>query len=288
VSEIRQIAGRAGRYRTSQQDIEAAKDEKMPWTDTQSATDSAESNNGAASDLETLSQLDAEDPTSADSNRESKPEAELYPAPPVDMSTRAEFDNQTVGLVTTIDSADFDIVKQALETEPPPLTFATIQPPAGIVQRFASYFPPVIPFSYILLRLTELSNTSHRYKIYHKPDMIMMADLIHGIQGLSTEDRMIFINAPAAIRDRASTRSKLLKELAQCIGNQHGGELLALRHMDLEVLDQPTKGTKQRLKDLEELHKGLVLYLWLSFRFPGVFTQRPLGNYVKELVESEI
>jgi ATP-dependent RNA helicase SUPV3L1/SUV3 len=282
VSEIRQIAGRAGRYRTSRQAIEAAKEEKP-------TTNSAKASNTATPGFESIPRLDADEPTSIDESIETMQEAELYPAPSVDeLSKRAEFDSHTVGLVTTIDSADFDIVRQALETEPPALTFATIQPPAGIIQRFASYFPPATPFSYILLRLSELSDTTNRYKIYHKTDMILMADLIHGIEELSTEDRMIFINAPAGIRDRASTRAKLLKELAECIGKQRGGDLLAMKHLDLEVLDNPAAGNKARLKELEELHKGLVLYLWLSFRFPGVFTQRPLANYAKELVESGI
>ncbi|KIV99202.1 uncharacterized protein PV09_09066 [Verruconis gallopava] len=277
VSEIRQIAGRAGRYRTSQQSLKSAENENNADEVRESgrydvfktdlhlnAGESSLDDNSVGGNLDTITPLNAQ------------------------LSSRAEFDPHTVGLVTTIDHADFGVVRSALETEPPELSFATLQPPPGIVQRFASYFPPGTPLSYILLRLGELSATSHRYRIFHKPDMIMMADLIHGIEGLSMEDRMIFINAPAAIREPTSSQAKLLKELAQCIGSQRGGELLALKHMNLDVLDESTEGSKTRLKNLEELHKGLVLYLWLSFRFPGVFTQRPLANYAKELVENEI
>jgi ATP-dependent RNA helicase SUPV3L1/SUV3 len=39
---------------------------------------------------------------------------------------------------------------------------------------------------------------------------------------------------------------------------------------------------------VETLHKALVLYLWLSYRFAGVFTSRPMASYVKELVEERI
>jgi ATP-dependent RNA helicase SUPV3L1/SUV3 len=118
--------------------------------------------------------------------------------------------------------------------------------------------------------------------------MMFMADLIHGVEGLSTEDRMIFINAPASIREANAPRAKLLKELATCIGSQRSADLLTLQHLPIDILDKPTVGSKPRLKELEELHKGIVLYLWLSFRFPGSLMQRPLGNYVKEIVESEI
>jgi ATP-dependent RNA helicase SUPV3L1/SUV3 len=42
------------------------------------------------------------------------------------------------------------------------------------------------------------------------------------------------------------------------------------------------------LYSLESLHKMLVCYLWLSYRFPNVFTTRTLANYTKKLVEDQI
>ena len=335
VSEIRQIAGRAGRYRTALQNEQAAKDEQIGGASNVTGGDreagtATEEANQLNSDTE-LPRLDADPPVSVNSSDASgniiepsvldegtvAPQSQststttkassrgptehpefLDPFDPPwlvtsesqksAVSTRAPFDNHTIGLVTTIDAADFPIVRKALETEPPPLNFATIQPPVDIVQRFAAYFPPGTPFSYILLRLSELSNTTGRYRIHHKPDMVFMADLIHRVQGLSTEDRMIFINAPGSVREVNDPQAKLLIELATCIGQQRNGALLSLKHLPLDTLDAPTAGTKPRLKALEDLHKGLILYLWLSFRFPGVFSQRPLANYTKEMVEHEI
>jgi ATP-dependent RNA helicase SUPV3L1/SUV3 len=297
ISEIRQIAGRAGRYKTSHQAIEADTQEQATTrVATAAGNDETTTSDHIALDSsvepasDSTARLDANKPISVTSSGEPESASDIPTSAQAqdELTTRAAFDEHTIGLVTTIDAADFGIVASALATEPPPLTFASIQPPPGIVQRFASYFPPGTPFSYILLRLTELSDTTSRYRIYHKNDAMVMADMIHGIEGLSIEDRMIFINAPASIREKSSKQGKLLKELATCIGSQRGGDVLSLKNLALELLDSPTVGSKPRLKELEELHKGLVLYLWLSFRFPGVFTQRPLANYTKELVESEI
>jgi ATP-dependent RNA helicase SUPV3L1/SUV3 len=80
----------------------------------------------------------------------------------------------------------------------------------------------------------------------------------------------------------------LIRALATCIADQKGGALLDLPHFNLEVLDNEITGTKSELRELETLHKGLIMYMWLSFRFPGVFTTRPLANHVKELVENAI
>jgi hypothetical protein len=45
---------------------------------------------------------------------------------------------------------------------------------------------------------------------------------------------------------------------------------------------------KGYLYKLEILHKALILYIWLSYRFAGVFSSRPMAFYVKGLVEENI
>ena len=52
--------------------------------------------------------------------------------------------------------------------------------------------------------------------------------------------------------------------------------------------DQPSSGDREYLYRLEQLHKMIVCYLWLSYRFPNVFTTRTLANYTKKLVEDQI
>jgi ATP-dependent RNA helicase SUPV3L1/SUV3 len=54
------------------------------------------------------------------------------------------------------------------------------------------------------------------------------------------------------------------------------------------VLDSKPSAERKYLYSLEQLHKSLVLYLWLSYRFPNVFTTRNLANYAKKLVEDAI
>ena len=80
----------------------------------------------------------------------------------------------------------------------------------------------------------------------------------------------------------------MLKAFTKCIDQQRGGALLDLPELKLEVLDEQVSADKGYLQELESVHKALVLYLWLSYRFAGVFTSRAMARYVKELVEERI
>jgi ATP-dependent RNA helicase SUPV3L1/SUV3 len=113
-----------------------------------------------------------------------------------------------------------------------------------------------------------------------------VADAIHSVKNLTVTDRIVLCNAPVSIRDKGN--ANLIKEMATCIADQRGGSVLDIKSLDIDVLDKDVEGSRVYLKELETLHKGLVLYLWLSFRFPGIFTTRPLAQHIKEMVEVNI
>lgn len=172
------------------------------------------------------------------------------------------------------------------------LPSAGITPPSSLVQRFSSYFPPGTPFSYILVRLGEISQFNPRYHICAQRDTIEIADAIHSVKGLTIDDRIVLTSAPCPMRVPELVR--LIKELAICIDEQRGGKLLEIRNLNLELLEEDVDeqrsdfANSKYLTKLETLHKGIILYLWLSYRFPGIFMSRPLATHVKEMVESNI
>jgi ATP-dependent RNA helicase SUPV3L1/SUV3 len=175
---------------------------------------------------------------------------------------------------------------RALETPAQPLKTAGILPPDDVIYRFCNYFPPGTPFSYMLMRLHEICQSSQGFHLCRLKDQVKIADIIHGIPNLDVIERLQLASAPVAVRDK--TQQELIRAMATCIAEQKGGALLDLPCFNLEVLDKAITGTRTELRELETLHKGLVMYMWLSFRFPGVFTTRPLANHAKELVESAI
>lgn len=244
ISEVKQIAGRAGRYKTAH---EAVKDDSKA-----SITD-----------------------TAAD------PAIGLDDTP----STKAP-ETQTIGWVTTLDQIDHPYLKIGMTREPEEITTAGLFPPSLIVERFANYFPPGTPFSYIMLRLHEISEIHPRFHLCGLKDQLSIADCIHTVKNLSVQDRIMICSAPINMRDTKEQR--FLRSLAECVADGKSGDLLDLETLPLGVMDAPSSGLRPYLYSLESLHKMLVCYLWLSYRFPNVFTSRTLANYTKKLVEDQI
>lgn len=232
ISEIKQIAGRAGRYKTA----------------TDAVSDNTPQEGGEAT-----------------------------------TSVKAE---KTIGWCTTLDQVDLPALQDGMGREPDPIETAGLFPPSLIVERFANYFPPGTPFSYILLRLHEISELHPRFHLCGLKEQLAIADAIHTIKRLTIQERIMITSAPCNMRDKAE--KEFLRTLAECIAENKTANLLELPNLPLDVMDLPAKGTREYLYTLEQLHKMIVLYLWLSYRFPNIFVTRSLAVYTKKLLEDQI
>jgi len=239
VADIKQIGGRAGRYRTASQATETTTNTPQGDTATQGASPN---------------KIPSED---------------------------------SVGIVTTLEKFDFPVVRAAMESEPEPIRTAGIFPPDTVLERFSSYFPPGTPFSYIMTRLHELSLMHKRFHLCGLRDQIWVADLIEPVQGLTIGDRSVICSAPASQTD-ADLWRELMPAYARIIAEQSGGNLVDIAQLPLEVLEAEVSPSREYLRELERLHKGIVTYLWLSYRFAGLFTTRALAFHVKTMVEEKI
>ncbi|CAN9307440.1 unnamed protein product [Alternaria alternata] len=239
ISEIKQIAGRAGRYKTAHQ----------------ATTTDSEQTSIADRAVDPAIGLDDKQPDAVEAKR---PEA------------------KTVGWVTTLDHIDHANLKLGMKREPEQINSAGLFPPSS----------HRTPFSYIMLRLHEISEIHPRFHLCELKDQLAIADNIHAVKGLSIQDRIIICAAPISMRD--PHEREFLRQLAACIAEGKSGSLLDLDTLPLGTMDLPPSGDRSYLYKLEQLHKMIVCYLWLSYRFPNVFTTRSLANYTKKLVEDQI
>lgn len=199
----------------------------------------------------------------------------------------AKKDAPNMGLITTLAAHDLSIVRKAMAAELEPLKAAGIFPPNDLILKFASYFPANTPLSYIMLRLVNIASLSGDFFMCRFKEQIQIADIIQPYK-LTNMDRITFMVAPVALREPGFTQ--ILAELAQCVANQTGGELLDLKTFDIDLLNLEIAdlGSKAYLKRAECLHKALTTYLWLSYRFAGIFRSQALAFHTKALVEEKI
>lgn len=190
-----------------------------------------------------------------------------------------------VGLVTSFHKFDYTNVVRGMRSEPTPVLTAGLFPTSDVVSRFAAYFPLGTPFSYILLRIDELSLMHPRFHKCRLRDQARIADIIEPVKGLTIRDRLTFCAGPLG---RSADASKICKVFAQCVAANGGGGLLGIKELNLGILDEQSDGSPEFQVQLEDLHKSLTLYLWLGFRFPGVFHSQKMAEHVRGLLQERI
>ncbi|KAJ5160219.1 ATP-dependent RNA helicase DHX8 [Penicillium canariense] len=191
-----------------------------------------------------------------------------------------------VGLVTCIEEVDLPYIQQAMGMEPPPLRAAGLWPPDFAFQKFAAYFPRSVPFEYLIKRLMEIAQVNPLFFLCETDGQLQNAEIIDTVEGLRIQDQLTLMAAPMETKDQSSRA--VCGSFAACVAENTRGRLLDIPSLDLEILEKTVSGNKDYLHALESLHKAIILYSWLSFRFGGIFTDRTLAAHVKELVEERM
>ena len=192
-----------------------------------------------------------------------------------------------LGLVTTLEDAELPLLRKAMQSDAEPIMSAGIFPPTSILMQFAAYFPPSISFSYILLRLHEISLLHPRFHLCHLKDKVAIADVIQPVQNLTLRDRITLCVAPVN-PGKQDGMSAVVQAFAACVAENSSGALLDIPQLEIGLLDEEITLEPKYMDRLESLHKSLILYLWLSYRFAGVFINQAMAFYVKSLVEERI
>lgn len=195
-------------------------------------------------------------------------------------------DGETVGRVTSLEDIDLPYIQQAMRIEPPPLTTAGIVPPDAVFQKFAAYFPRSVPFEYLIKRIMEISQLDPMFFLADVTGQLDNAAVIDTVNGLQLQDQLTLMAAP--METRTTSSRNVACALADCVAENSDGRLLDIPHLNLEILEQPVSGTKEYMHELEGLHRSIILYSWMSFRFGGIFTDRTLAAHAKELVEERM
>ncbi|KAK2766749.1 RNA helicase [Arachnomyces sp. PD_36] len=198
----------------------------------------------------------------------------------------SDSDDSNVGFVTSLEDVDLPYISEALKAEPQPILAAGLLPPDELVHRFAAYHPPTTPFPYLLRRLHSLVEVNPRYFLCDTRQQIETAEVIDQVDNLDIADRLIFLASPAPTRDPGM--GLIVQGFARCVTEHKSGALLEIPELDMDILNQPVSAVKEYMRSLESLHRALVLYLWLSYRCGGIFTDRTLATHVKQLVEERM
>ena len=240
MSQIKQIAGRAGRYRTANQDQKGGSVETKL--------------------------IDSQDSRIS--------------------SFKGSVKQSNVGLVTCLDEKDLHDIQTAISGEADPIKVAGLQPPVEYFDAFAKVLPPGTPFEYLLQRMSDKALMHPRFFMCNTKDLRSTASHIDRVKGLSVVQSCTIAAAP--VDTKTEIGKQVIGALARCIANRTSVTVADVPQIPLDVLDRPVSGEREYLLSLELLHKSLILYIWLAYRFTNIFLDREMATHAKEIVEEKI
>lgn len=201
-------------------------------------------------------------------------------------SFKGTVQQSNVGLVTCLDEKDLGDIQKALSSEPEPIKAAGINPPVQIIDAFANKLPPGTPYEYLLQRVRNEVSIHPRYFLCNEKDQRHIASLLDTIPGLSVIQCCVLTAAPVDVRTEVG--KNIVKALARCMAMRRAVTIADIPEIPLDVLDEPISGDRTYLVNLELLHKSLILFLWLAYRFSNIFMDKEMAIHAKTLVEEKI
>ncbi|GJE88103.1 ATP-dependent RNA helicase suv3, mitochondrial [Phanerochaete sordida] len=202
-------------------------------------------------------------------------------------------DTDAGGEVTTLMPEDLPVVEEALRSTPQPLTYARIHPTGEQFEHVVQTLPAGTPLSTAELVFEFVSRVHPSFELNSVVDATRAFDYIDRVSGkLTLGDRQLLRLAPIPWRDEKMIHvvTHLLRLFSNSLSVDYR-QLFRLTdiqdHLDEVDLAQTSghRPPSNALLHLEQTHKLVIIYLWLSYRNPVAFSQRQQMTVVKQKVE---
>ncbi|RDB19317.1 ATP-dependent RNA helicase suv3, mitochondrial [Hypsizygus marmoreus] len=187
------------------------------------------------------------------------------------------------GSTTTLLPSDLAFLRKTLPTPLPALQYARIGPSEKTFRAFANALPASSSTQTIFDAHRYISRLPPTYR-YVQPNEETMRDICAFIdmrgKGLTFADRVMLVQAPIPWRDDKALeivgrfismyRDEMDVELTAAMEGTQMLETLGKVEVQMMGVDK-VKAAATMLEVLESLHRVLVVYLWMSFRYPVVY-----------------
>ncbi|KDQ18625.1 hypothetical protein BOTBODRAFT_104008 [Botryobasidium botryosum FD-172 SS1] len=219
----------------------------------------------------------------------------------------------SVGEATTLLPADLSRLEEALASAPPPLDHAYISPTLALLTRLSQELiaAPRSNAAAVYETISTFAILKPHYSLLNFARDKESTELVSKIaSNFGLRDRLSLAGAPLPARDELviEVMAAFLRRFAQyqSVELETCSEIVRLREslLTIEKLAQrvenpsgasstkaawpPARDMNQHLGQLEYLHKSIVLYIWLSYRFPLAFAGQTEAMELKDRTERGI
>ncbi|ODV79803.1 P-loop containing nucleoside triphosphate hydrolase protein [Suhomyces tanzawaensis NRRL Y-17324] len=203
------------------------------------------------------------------------------------------------GFVTSYMKRDLDFIKTMMESPTKNLNKACIWPTDLVWKHYMAKFPKDVPFHKILHQfeletkslnmknyfISDLDSRNEMLKMFLREDLYKRTTIEDQLK-LSLAPINVLMNSPEVIE----TAFKFLRNITVCATNNV---------FDFDFLHEPIirrtpkvnttiADTVETLRLLEDNHRVVLLFLWLSQRWPTLFVDKEGAMDIKSLIEKRI
>ncbi|KAI8923477.1 hypothetical protein BC831DRAFT_470837, partial [Entophlyctis helioformis] len=187
------------------------------------------------------------------------------------------------GFVTTLNPWDLKQLHAQMKMNAPRIMAAGVLPTFEQIERFAVMLPNDT-LAQLLTKFEDLAQFDGSFFLCNLDGLREIAKTIQPLP-MSLRDRFYFIQAPCNVDDPFS--KDIMLKYARA--HSRGATLELSDAFTLDDFDDTRAALAgKKLKDLEIRHRCIILYLWLSMRFPETFTEREQAVAMKEECEGLI
>ncbi|CAG8714420.1 6329_t:CDS:2, partial [Acaulospora morrowiae] len=185
-----------------------------------------------------------------------------------------------VGEVTALEPMDLKYVRQAMASPTKNLEMAGLQPTMEMVELFAHQLPGTKEFSSLLEKFEDLARVDGQYFLCNFYTQKLIANSIEHIQ-MTIPERFSFVTGPVNTSD-----IRLMKNI-QKFALLHS-QSRPCRIADVVKIPAKLPHNDEMLSEMESIHRTLMLYLWLSYRFQETFIDVDKARELKLQCENAI
>ncbi|KAF7725196.1 hypothetical protein EC973_000362 [Apophysomyces ossiformis] len=165
------------------------------------------------------------------------------------------------GTVTTMCEQDLAYVKQSMQAPIQYLKLAGLQPPIRILELFSQQLKGA-SYSSLLEKFEEIASVGNSFFLCNVKEQKKIADAIEHID-IPLRHRHQFVVAPVDTDDEMCVEA--IEYLASSFSKRNRCSITDVVQLPETVTDE------KALRYLESSHKVIILYMWLSLRYPEVF-----------------
>ncbi|ONH65942.1 ATP-dependent RNA helicase SUV3, mitochondrial [Cyberlindnera fabianii] len=194
-------------------------------------------------------------------------------------------DDEAVGYVSAFTQDSLDYIRQCMAADTIMLKKATLWPSDEILSQYISEFPNNTPIQSIIRKFKSEVQRSSLFAIGSDSDILSMLEVLEHVRGMLMADLLRITTAP--LSPRLPQFNSVLFEFAASVTNNQTLTCFDFKSLDFSVLEKKLL-TIDDLSLMENLHKYLMVWLWMNNRYPSLFVNRESAIDVKNLIEDKI